>query len=206
MGTLTPRQAEALRCIRDFIESRGYSPTLDEIADELGVTKSTVQQYLAALEERDVIRRERYSHRSIEITDPKYAPRQRTELPLRGRIAAGEPIDPAELPETVDVTDVLELDPDKELFVLQASGESMIGEGILDGDYVVIEKQSTARNGQTVVALLPDHTTTLKKFYREKDRIRLEPANPEMEPIYVDDVTIQGVVRAVIRSYRADGL
>ena len=202
MGTLTPRQLETLQYIRNFIESKGYSPTLEEIAEGLDVTKSTVQQYLAALEERDVIERERYAHRSIEIIDPEYTSREKTEVPLLGRIAAGESIESVEEPEILDIADLLNLDARGDFFILEVSGNSMIEEGIFDGDYVVVEKKAKARNGQPVVALLPDHTVTLKKFYQEADRVRLQPANPDMEPIYVPDVTIQGVVRGVVRTFQ----
>jgi len=202
MGTLTPRQLEALQYIRDFIESKGYSPTMNEIADGLDVTKSTVQQYLAALEDGEFIRRQRYAHRSIEIIDPEYAAGSKTEVPLLGRIAAGESIESVEEPQVLDIADLLNLDAQGDFFMLEVSGNSMIEEGIFDGDYVVVEKVSEARNGQPVVALLPDHTVTLKKFFQEEDRIRLQPANPDMEPIYVSDVTIQGVVRGVVRAFQ----
>lgn len=201
MGTLTPRQLEALQYIRNFIAGKGYSPTLNEIAKALDVTKSTVQQYLAALEEREVIRRERYAHRSIEIIDPEYAAHEKTEMPLLGRIAAGESIESVEETEILDIADLLHLDAEGDFFMLEVSGNSMIEEGIFDGDYVVVEKTSKARDGQPIVALLPDHTVTLKKLYREENRVRLQPANPEMEPIYVSDVTIQGVVRGVVRAF-----
>jgi len=202
VGNVTPKQLRVVRHIAEFIERHGCSPTLDEIAEALGVTKSTVQQYLQALEERGIISRARYSHRSIEIVDLDYAPRKSAELPLLGRVAAGGPIEAVEVPEVVDVGEVLGLDGDRELFVLQVKGDSMVEEGIFDGDYVVIERTQVAENGQAVVALLPDNTVTLKKFYREKGRIRLQPASPEMRPIYTDEVVIQGVVRGVLRPFR----
>jgi repressor LexA len=192
----------ALAWVRDFIKERGYSPTLDELADGLGVSKPTVQQYLRALEAKSLIVRQRYAHRSIEITRPEYAPGRGFELPLLGRIAAGQPIEAVEVPETVDVGDALRLRVDKELFALQVKGYSMVEEGILDGDYVIVERRATAENGQTVVALLPDNTATLKKLYKEKNRVRLQPAHPDMKPIYVREVTVQGVVRGVFRPVR----
>jgi len=119
-----------------------------------------------------------------------------------GRIAAGEPIEAIEDVETVNPAEVLGFECDGRFFVLRVKGDSMIGDGIFDGDYVVVEKRNTAQNGETVVALLPDGDATLKKFYREADHIRLQPANPGMGPIYAKDVTIQGVVKGVFRSVR----
>ena len=202
MTALTPRQLDTLQFIRRFRDAHGYSPTLSEMADELGVTKSTVQQYVQALEEKGAISREKYCHRSIEINDAPGGPDTPTELPLRGRITAGGPLEVDEVPDTVDVSSLLGLNEEKELFVLEVDGTSMIEEGIFDGDYVVVEKANTAEQGETVVALLPNNEVTLKKFYREKDGVRLQPANPDMEPIYVRDVTIQGIVRGVIRNCR----
>jgi repressor LexA len=202
MSRLTPTQRRAACWIRDFIMEHDYAPTLAEIADGLGVAKPTVQQYLQALEEKGIIARQRYAHRSIEIVDADYAPGGGTELPLLGRIAAGRPIEAVEVPETVDVGDALGLRDGGELFALEVRGDSMIEEGIFDGDYAVVERREAAENGQTVVALLPDGTATLKKLYREKGRIRLQPAHPDMEPIYTDEVTVQGVVRGVFRPLR----
>lgn len=197
MSNLTPNQIRVAGFIRDFMEDREYAPTLDEIADGLGVTKPTVQQYLAALEEKGVLRRERYAHRSIEIVDPEFMSAIGT--PLLGRIAAGRPIEAVETEETIDIDDILDLDGGRSQFLLQVEGNSMIEDGILDGDFVVVEKATKAENGQTVVALLPDGNATLKRFYREKRRIRLQPANPDLKPLYVRKVTIQGIVRGVVR-------
>ena len=213
MATLTPNQLRVVEIIRSFTASRGYSPTLDEIAARLGVIKPTVQQYLRALEEKGVIRRKRYSHRSIEIVEPRNRggsgdpPRQRRApsreaLPLVGRIAAGKPIEAVETHEEVDLAELLRIAPGRETFLLRVKGDSMIGDGILDGDYVVVEKRATASDGETVVALLPDGLATLKRFYREKGRVRLQPANPKMKPMRFKDVTVQGVVRGVVRMVR----
>jgi repressor LexA len=197
MGNPTPNQRRVMKFICAFIEDGGYAPTLDEIAEGLGVTKPTVQQYLAALEEKGAIRRERYTHRSIEITDPRFQSRSGT--PLLGRIAAGQPIEAVETETLVDIADILDLDGGRNQFLLQVEGNSMIEDGIFDGDFVLVEKAKRAENGQTVVALLPDGSATLKRFYREKKRIRLQPANPNLEPIYAKKVTIQGIVRGVVR-------
>ncbi len=201
MRRLTPGQLEVLQCIEEFIEANGYAPTLDEIAQHLDISKPTVQQYLQTLEEKGAIARKRYAHRSIEVVARKDAT-GKTELPLLGRIAAGEPIEAVEDRELVDVVEVLGASRGKDLFLLQVRGDSMIEEGIFDGDYVVVEKRETATNGETVVALLPDNTATLKKFYKEKNRIRLQPANPALKPMTVREVVIQGVVRGVVRRIR----
>jgi len=198
MSRLTPNQSRVLECIEEFIGENGYSPTLDEIANRLGVRKPTVQQYLAALEAKGVITRKRYAHRSIEVVSGGREARG-TRLPLLGMIAAGEPIEAIEDREMVDVADALGIGRDRELFLLRVKGDSMIDDGIFDGDYVVVEKRNTAENGATVVALLPDGTATLKKFYRETGRIRLQPANPRMKPLYAREVVIQGIVRGVFR-------
>ncbi|MDP6381052.1 MAG: transcriptional repressor LexA [Phycisphaerae bacterium] len=202
MEPLTPGQHKVLKFIRRFKERRGYAPTLDEIARHFRIIKPTVQQYLRALEQKSIIRRKRYGHRSIEIVAERFGGGRPQLLPLVGRIAAGAPVEAIEATEMVDVGDVLSLNDDRELFLLQVKGESMIEDGIFDGDYVVAERSETARNGDTVVALLPDGTATLKRFYRESTRIRLQPANPHLKPVYVTDVVIQGVVRGVIRSLK----
>ncbi len=200
MDPLTPGQLKVVEFIRRFTERRGFAPTLDEIARHFRVTKPTVQQYLRALEEKGVITRKRYGHRSIEIVAPEFAGHKEQELPLLGRIAAGEPIEAIETKESVDMRELLGLKVNKEMFLLQVKGDSMIEDGIFDGDYVVVERREVAENGQTVVALLPDGSATLKRFYRESKRIRLQPANPDLKPMYVKEVTIQGVVKGVIRS------
>ena len=198
MKQLTPRQREVLRFIEEFIEWNDYAPTLEEVARHMGVSKPTAQQYVQALEQKEAIRRTRYAHRSIEPARPG-AQAASTELPLLGRIAAGQPFEAFEHREVVNIADALGVKSRASTFLLQVKGDSMVEDGILDGDYVVVEKRQTARNGETVVALLEDKTVTLKRFYREKDRIRLQPANPTMQPIYVKEVTIQGVLRGVLR-------
>ena len=202
MANLTPSQLRVVEFIRRFRAKRGYAPTLDEIASQLGVTKATVQSYLRTLAAKGVVRRRRYEHRSLEVVEQALpeAERGRT-LPLVGRVAAGEPIEAIEEREWVDVGDVLGLaGARRSLYMLQVKGDSMIDDGIFDGDYVIVEERSSADNGETVVALLSDGSATLKRFYREKNRIRLQPANAKLKPIYVRDVTIRGVVRGVVRS------
>ncbi len=199
MANLTPKQRRIMELLAEYIDERGYSPTMDELADRAGLAKPTIQQYLQALERKGAISRTRYSHRSIEIRDPEFGGGSDDEIPLRGRIAAGSPIEPVESPETISVGDRLGVDAGGDMYALEVEGNSMIDEGIHDGDYVIVEKADTARDGQTVVAILPDGEATLKKLYREKGRIRLQPANPDLDPIYADAVTIQGIVRGVLR-------
>ena len=197
MDSLTPGQLQVLTFIGRFRQSHGYAPTLAEIADYLGVIKATVQQYLRTLEQKGVITRRRYGHRSIEIVAPDR--REVAVLPLLGQIAAGEPLDAVEDRETIDLGQVLNLRQDKEMFLLRVKGDSMIEDGIFEGDYVLLEKRAFAQNGDTVVALLPDGVATLKRFFKEKNHIRLQPANAALKPIYVRQVTIQGIVKGVIR-------
>lgn len=201
MEPLTPGQLQVVRFIGKCVERNGVAPSLDEIAAHLGVIKATVQQYLHALEKKGVIKRRRYGHRAIEIIDERFAGSARG-IALMGRIAAGKPIEAIEQGETLDLGELLRLRGEGERFMLQVKGDSMIGDGILDGDYVVVERGPSAEDGQTVVALMPDGSATLKRFYREKGRVRLQPANPTMKPIYVKEVNIQGVVRGVIRPMR----
>jgi repressor LexA len=195
---LTPRQLQILTIIRDYQRNRGYSPTMQELADELGVTKVTVFEHAEALIDKGLLRRSPYKARSLEITSAAVFPDERpTRLPLAGRIAAGHPIEAVEDKEMVDLEEMFAAKNDT--FVLEVRGDSMIDEQIRDGDYVVCEKRNAARDGETVVALLDDGEATLKKLFRDGKRIRLQPANPKFSPIYVDHANIQGVVIGVVR-------
>jgi len=196
---VTPRQFQILTFVRDYRRRLGYSPTMQEIGDHLGLTKVTVFEHVGALERKGLLRRgARHKARSLQVTSKATFPDERpTRLPLRGRIAAGAPIEAVEDAEALDLEEVFA--HAGQTFVLQVTGDSMIDEHIRDGDYVVCERTNTARNGQTVVALLRDGEATLKTFYREKGRVRLQPANPDFQPIYTDQVDIQGVVVGVVR-------
>jgi repressor LexA len=197
---LTPRQIEILTRIRDGRRSDGYSPTLQEMADELGISKITVFEHVEALLRKGLLRRRSNRARSLELTPAARLPDDRpTVLPLVGRIAAGRPIEAVESPDALDLETVFS--SRFPVGILEVTGDSMIDEQIRDGDLVVYEKRPNARNGETVVALVEGEEATLKKFYREKNRIRLQPANPKYQPIYVTDVEIQGVVIGVIRRY-----
>ena len=195
---LTPRQHEIVEFIRDYVARNDYAPTMQEIADHLGVSRPTVFEHIEALEARGALSRQALRSRGIELA-PELSGRA-TALPLVGLIAAGSPIEAIEDTEVLDLEELFQ-GRAGETFVLRVRGDSMIDEQICDGDYVIVEKRSQARNGETVVALLEGGDATLKKFYRERGRIRLQPANEKMKPIYVKDCRIQGVVIGVLRKY-----
>jgi len=201
--TLYKRQKEILDFVSQYIQKYGYSPTLHEIAESLQVSSlATVHEHLCAMEKKGVIRRYQGAIRGIEIIDKSIANLIKgVELPILGYIAAGQPLEPYNDPNaTIDVSPSL-ISGKKRSFVLQIKGNSMIDEGILDGDYAVIEQQETANNGDIVVAILENGFATLKRFFKEATRVRLEPANSQMSPIFARDVKIQGKVVGVIRRY-----
>jgi len=200
MKTVTPRQMDILRFVRDFRDRLGYSPTMQEIGDHFGLSKVTVFEHIGALEKKGLLKREaRHRARSLQISSSVSFPDEArpTRIPLAGRIAAGHPLEAVEEAETLDLDAIFSASGDT--FCLRVAGDSMIDEHISDGDYVICRRCREARNGDTVVALLDTGEATLKKFYREKGRIRLQPANPAYDPIYVHDVRVQGVVVGVIR-------
>ena len=204
--TLYRRQKQILDFIKQYIDKYTYAPTLGEIAEAIGVSSlATVHEHLAALASKGVIKKYEGSVRGIEVLDQNIssAP-QGVELPILGFIAAGQPIMAYTDPDaTVKVSPSM-LTGKKRSYVLQVKGDSMIEDGILDGDYVIIEEQNTANDGDIVVALLDNGLATLKRFFRELNRIRLEPANASMESIYVNDpdsLKIQGKCVGVIRRF-----
>lgn len=204
--TLYKRQREIVDFVSQFIQKKGFSPTLQEIADALGLSSlATVHEHLETLVKKGVIKRYQGAVRGIKVLEEKIASvLEGIELPIIGYIAAGEPIEAIEDPnDTVSVSPTL-LSGKKRAFVLQVRGNSMIEEGILDGDYVVVEQQETANSGDIVVALLENGLATLKRFFKESTRIRLEPANSQMAPIFATKVQIQGKVVGVIRRYAAN--
>ena len=201
--TLYRRQKQILRFIKEYIDKYGYSPTLGEIADAMGVSSlATVHEHLQALISKGVIKKYDGAVRGIEVIEQEgWAPRE-IELPVLGFIAAGQPIMAYTDPNaTIGVSPTL-LSSKKKSYVLQVKGDSMIEDGILDGDFVIIEEQNTAHDGDIVVALLENGLATLKRFFREPNRIRLEPANSTMQPIYTTDVQIQGKCVGVIRRFQ----
>ncbi|PIS18197.1 repressor LexA, partial [Candidatus Collierbacteria bacterium CG09_land_8_20_14_0_10_46_12] len=189
--------------IGQYIQKFGTSPTLQEIADSLGVSSlATVHEHLQTLVKKGVIRRFEGVVRGIELIDAKIGETMDgIELPILGLIAAGAPILPMTDPNaTIKVASSM-LSGKKRSYVLQVRGDSMIEEGILDGDFVVIEEKKEAKDGEIVVALLDNGLATLKKFFKEATRIRLEPANSTMKPIYAVNVTVQGTVVGLVRRF-----
>lgn len=201
--TLYRRQKQILDFIKQYIDKYSYSPTLGEIAEAIGVSSlATVHEHLQALSTKGVIKRFEGAVRGIEVIDQKISSAlQGVELPILGFIAAGQPIMTYTDPDATIKVSPSMLSGKKRSYVLQVKGDSMIEEGILDGDYVIIEEQNDARDGDIVVALLDNGLATLKRFFRELDRIRLEPANSSMAPIYASDVKIQGKCVGVIRRF-----
>jgi repressor LexA len=198
---LTRRQREVLDVIRRFIESEGYSPSLEEIGHELGLSSvATVHKHVSLLVEKGFVQRAWNQNRSIELTQSD--PPQTVRLPLSGTIAAGQPLEACPTSETVCVP--ADMIRDRAAgYVLRVQGDSMIDEQIRDGDLVVVERRDAASDGETVVALIEGHEATLKRLYREGPNVRLQPANPGMRPIIVaaERVRIQGVAVGVIRRY-----
>jgi repressor LexA len=201
LGLLTPKQLRVLTFVRDFSNARGYAPTMQELADEFGVSKVTVFEHISALQKKGFLRRARHRARSLQLSPQIEFPDERpTRLPLAGVIAAGRPIEAIEEREVLNLEELF-VSP-HETFVLRVRGDSMVDDQIRDGDYVVVEKRATARDGETVVALLGGGEATLKRLYRGADGVRLQAANPNYKPIKTKDVHIQGVVVGVVRKYR----
>ena len=195
---LTKRQREIYEYLKDHIRSRGYAPSIAEIGKQFHLSSpATVHKHLKHLEEKGLIRKQQNLSRAIEII-----PESGNTLSYHvlGEIAAGKPI------EALDQREVIDLLPnagDKDIFVLRVKGNSMIEDHIQNGDYVIVERRNVAENGETVVALIDNDRVTLKRFYREGDRIRLQPSHPNMKPIFVreGDFAVQGVVISVLRKF-----
>ena len=200
---LTKKQREVLDCIEAFVRRNSYTPSYREIAEELGLSSpATVHQHIRALCDKGVINTGEHGiARSIEVVETEPLSPMAIMLPLAGLITAGEPIEAIESRETICVPTDFVLDS-MNSYVLKVKGRSMIEDGIFDGDFVVIERNPSPKNGDIVVALLDNAFATLKRFYREKDHIRLQPANSTMKPFIIKgDLNIQGVVRAVLRKF-----
>ena len=206
---LTKRQRQIYDFIAEFVQSNGYSPSFEEIGAALGLSSlATVHKHINNLEAKKLLRRDYNRSRSIDVLPlPEGIPSRARpiavsglELPLVGRIAAGKPIEQVETPETISLTDFTRA---KDVFVLQVMGESMQDEHIMNGDYVLVEKTESAREGEIVVALVNGSETTLKRLYHTGAQIRLQPSNAAMKPIMVpaDSVRVQGRVVAVLRKY-----
>jgi repressor LexA len=204
---ITKRQRQVYDYISRFVSEKGYSPSFEEIGQGLGLSSlATVHKHVSNLEKKGLLTRDYNRSRSIDLLPPKGRLKQSMSvntgvvLPLRGRIAAGQPIQAIENPESISLADFVQ---SKEVFVLEVRGDSMQDEAILDGDYVLVEKSKTAHNGDIVVAIVNRDDATLKRFYREGDNIRLQPSNANMKPIVVHAsvVEIQGRVIGVLRKY-----
>lgn len=198
---LTKRQREILDFISDFIKDNKYAPSIREIGEHFQLSSpATIHAHIENLKTKGFLKSAYNEARSIEIVPVDMSWTRALELPLAGLIAAGEPIEAVEGNETISVPEDYVKDRANS-YVLKVKGDSMIEEGILDGDYVIVERNPSPRNGDIVVALLNNAYATLKKFYREANRIRLQPANSTMKPIYTKDPLIQGVVRGLIRKF-----
>ncbi len=201
--SLTKRQREILNYLTVYTEQNGYAPSFEEIASNFGYNSlATVHEHLSNLERKGYIKRSYNESRAIEILPSEAIPRA-IELPLLGTVAAGVPIEAVEHNETVAIPDDF-VSRGGNHYVLRVRGNSMIDEQIRDGDFVVVNERQRADNGEMVIAMLGGSSATVKKFYRERDgRIRLQPANDTMEPIYVheNDISIQGIVVGVLRRY-----
>lgn len=199
---LTKKQSKILGYLRQTVTEKDYAPSYEEIAQKFNLrSKATVAQHLEALEMKGYLKLPGGRSGMLQLTAQALNLARAITLPLAGLITAGKPIEALEDRETMAVPADLVTDA-ANTYVLKVKGQSMIDEGILDGDYVIVQRNPSPKNGDVVVALLDNAYATLKKFFREKDRIRLQPANATMQPIYAKDPLIQGVVRAVIRKFQ----
>ena len=202
MQPLTKRQREILDYLNEFIQQHGYAPSLEEIGQRFGLSSlATVHKHMTNLETKGFIKRSWNRSRSVELLPGRTGSRS-VDVPLLGYVAAGSPIEAVAGTETIAVPEAL-LANRRDTYVLRVKGDSMIDEQIRDGDFVVVEDRHTADNGEMVIALVGGTDVTLKKFYREGGRIRLQPANPTMVPLVLDAdrVQVQGVVVGMMRKY-----
>lgn len=196
----TEKQLRIMEFIQQFRAERGISPTLEEIAKNFGVTKITIYEHINQLERKGAIRREKFRARSIEIIAPVEERVARFSVPLMGNLREGLPIEATEDREDLNLSEVLPLG--KRCFALRVRGDSMAEEHIADGDYVIVEKRESAENGDVVVAILENGEATLKRFFREKNRISLQSTNGGMKSITPRSAEIRGVVVGVLRRFK----
>jgi repressor LexA len=199
--SVTRRQKDVLDFIGGFVERNGYSPSFEEIARGLSLKSlATVHKHITNLQRKGLLQRAHNRSRSIDLLPPRSKAKQGERLPLLGRIAAGLPVEALETNESISLGDII---GNRVVFSLQVRGDSMRDEHIVDGDYVLVERAATARQGEIVVALVRGSETTLKRYYLEGASVRLQPSNVEMEPIYVpaSQVAIQGRVLGILRKY-----
>lgn len=204
---LYPRERQLLDFITQFIQRFGYAPTLKEIGAATGIKSvATVHENLERIRDKGYLKKNEGTARGIEVIADKYRsnlPTASIELPVLGYIAAGAPLEPYTDPNFYVTVAASMMTTGKPNYVLQVKGTSMIDDGIMDGDFVIIQHQPDAQNGDIVVALLPNGFATLKRIYFEKERIRLMPSNSTMSPIYATHVKIQGKVVGLIRKFNA---
>lgn len=197
---LTKRQHEILEFYRGYAAENGYSPTLEEAAQHFGVNKVTIFGHVSELERKGVmVRSAKGVSRGMLVAERDNDASTSPTVTILGRIAAGAPIEAIEVPERLELADLVPRDRD--VYALRVSGTSMIDDGIHDGDLVLVERRSHAHNGEMVVAVLPGEEATLKRLYRENGGYRLQPANSQLQPVWVDQVEIRGVVIGVLRRY-----
>ncbi len=197
---ITRRQKEVLDFIRNFVERCGYSPSFEEIAHGLDLSSlATVHKHISNLERKGLLQRAHNRSRSIDVL-PERKKSLIQDIPMLGRIAAGMPVEAIESRESLSLNDIVD---NRSVFALEVRGESMRDDHIMHGDYVLVEKAQTARQGEIVVALVDGSEATLKRYYLEGSTVRLQPANTEMEPIYIPAarVAIQGRVLAIVRKF-----
>ncbi len=203
MATLTKRQKQLVDYLENYINEQGYAPTLAEVGEYFGLSSlATVHKHLRNLELKGFIKRQHNHSRALEMAERRKRQPGARELRLVGQVAAGQPIEAIEGSETISVPE--EFVRRDDTFCLRVRGESMIEDGIRDGDYIIVESRDSANNGETIVALVGNEAT-VKKFYREADgRVRLQPANSAMEPILISqgDLQIRGIVVGLMRHYR----
>jgi len=198
---ITRRQKEVIDFLSGFTQKNGYSPSYEEIASGLGLSSlATVHKHITNLQNKGMLQRAHNRSRSIDVLPARPAKKTSERLPLMGRIAAGQPVEAIETAESISLGDII---GNREVFALEVRGDSMRDEHIVSGDYVLVERTRTAREGDIVVALIDGADATLKRFYREGSMIRLQPSNAEMNPIYAAaaNVDIQGKVLGVLRKY-----
>ncbi len=206
---ITKRQREIYDFIARFVAEHGYSPSFEEIGEGTDLSSlATVHKHVTNLEKKGLLKRDYNRSRSIDVLPPRGALKKSMEvaastameLPLMGRIAAGRPVEALQNPETISLADFTR---SKEVFVLQVKGDSMQDEAILDGDYILVEKTGVVRNGEIVVALVDGMESTLKRIFKEGDKVRLQPSNAAMQPVIVSAaaVQVQGRVIGVLRKY-----
>lgn len=203
--TLYNRERQILEFITQFIQRNGFAPTLKEIGGAMGMSSpATVHEHIDKLRRKGYLRKLDGTARGVEVVEDKFhsgSSAVAVELPVLGFIAAGAPLEPYTDPNYYISVAPSMISPNKSSYILQVKGTSMIDDGIFDGDYVVIQHQADAQNGDIVVALLPNGLATLKRIYFEKDRIKLMPANSQMSPIFTTHVKIQGKCVGLIRKF-----